>query len=346
MKKQFTVVLVFALLLGQRLCLSAELQNTMNRTVVINEIMQNPAAVSDAKGEWFELYNMGDEDVDINGWRIADNGSDEHVIDGGGPLLVPAKGYLVLGKNANQEDNGGISIDYQYGDFTLGNSDDEVIVLDADSLEVDRVEFDGGPAFPDPAGASMELNSPELDNNVGENWHTAFTPYGDGDFGTPGNPNSIGLTIRTSQLPDGAVGIEYSRMIEAEGGIQPYTWQLVAGALPESLSLDSTGVITGVPAVPDTQVFTVEVRDAVDNVATRELSLIIVAFQINRGDVDSNGEIDVLDVLAVVNSILGLVELGSLELQCADCNADGGVDILDALGIVNVILGLGECEPV
>ena len=41
--------------------------------------------------------------------------------------------------------------------------------------------------------------------------------------------------------------------------------------------------------------------------------MVIAAFQINRGDVDSNGEIDVLDVLAVVNSILGLQELGPLE---------------------------------
>ena len=115
--------------------------------------------------------------------------------------------------------------------------------------------------------------------------------------------------------------------------------------LPESLTLGSNGIISGVPAVPDTQVFTIQVRDAVANEAARELSLIITAFQINRGDVDSNGEIDVLDVLAVVNSILGLQELEGLMFQCADCNADGAVDILDALGIVNVILGVGECEP-
>ena len=337
MNKKFPLSVVFILLP----CLLAG----QNNTIVINEIMQNPAAVSDAKGEWFEVYNVGDEDVDISGWRIMDSGNDYHVIDNGGPLLVPAKGYLVLGKNSNQEDNGGVSIDYQYTDFTLGNGDDEIIVLDADSLEVDRVEFDGGPQFPDPSGASMELNSPELDNNVGANWHTAFSPYGDGDFGTPGGPNSAALTIATSQLPDGAVGIEYSRRLEAEGGIQPYTWQLVAGALPESLSLDSTGVISGVPAAPDTQVFTVEVEDAVGNEAIQELSLVIAAFQINRGDVDSNGEVNVVDVLAVVNSILGIQELTGLELECADCNADGAVDILDALGIVNVILGIGECEP-
>ena len=43
--------------------------------VVINEIMQNPSAVSDANGEWFELYNNTNGSIDINGWTISDNDS-------------------------------------------------------------------------------------------------------------------------------------------------------------------------------------------------------------------------------------------------------------------------------
>ncbi len=35
--------------------------------VIVNEIMQNPAAVADNQGEWFELYNSGNQDVDLNG---------------------------------------------------------------------------------------------------------------------------------------------------------------------------------------------------------------------------------------------------------------------------------------
>ncbi|UCE17254.1 MAG: MBL fold metallo-hydrolase [Gemmatimonadota bacterium] len=64
-----------------------------------------------------------------------------------------------------------------------------------------------------------------------------------------------------------------------------------------------------------------------------------------RGDVDCNGGVDVLDVLAVVNHILASTPLLGGPLDRADCNRDGGVDILDALGIVNVILGIGECAP-
>ncbi len=39
--------------------------------VVINEIIQNPDAVSDSAGEWFELYNPTDSDIDIDGWTIS-----------------------------------------------------------------------------------------------------------------------------------------------------------------------------------------------------------------------------------------------------------------------------------
>ncbi|NIP52260.1 MAG: lamin tail domain-containing protein, partial [Phycisphaerae bacterium] len=65
--------------------------------VVINEIMQNPNAVFDSAGEWFELYNATGADIDIEGWTISDNDIDSHTINNGAPLIIPAGGYLVLG---------------------------------------------------------------------------------------------------------------------------------------------------------------------------------------------------------------------------------------------------------
>ena len=83
--------------------------------VVINEIIQNPAAVSDANGEWFELFNPTGSDIDINGWTIRDDGIDTHVINNGGPLLILAGGYLVLGTNTDTGTNGGAPVAYSYG---------------------------------------------------------------------------------------------------------------------------------------------------------------------------------------------------------------------------------------
>nr|MBX2877857.1 DUF3616 domain-containing protein [Saprospiraceae bacterium] len=158
--------------------------------LVINEIMQNPSMVGDDLGEWFELYNKTVGEIDINGWTIKDEGSDSHVIDNGGPLLVPADGYIVLGRSTDQSTNGGVAVDYAYGgSFTLGNGADEIILISTDTIEIDSLAYDNGTTFPDPNGASMSLLATNLDNTNGTNWCVATTPYGDGDFGTPGAAN-------------------------------------------------------------------------------------------------------------------------------------------------------------
>jgi uncharacterized repeat protein (TIGR01451 family) len=186
--------------------------------IVINEIMQNPAAVDDSDGEWFELYNPTDADVDINGWTIQDADTDSHVIDNGGPLLIPSLGYLVLGRNGDFAINGGVEVDYAYSHFVLANGDDEIILQDAAGHEIDRVEYDGGPNFPNPNGASMELKVPSLDNNVGANWQEATVVYGHGDLGTPGGPNgadTLPPLILETTPNDGAADVDVGVTIEA-----------------------------------------------------------------------------------------------------------------------------------
>jgi hypothetical protein len=64
-----------------------------------------------------------------------------------------------------------------------------------------------------------------------------------------------------------------------------------------------------------------------------------------RGDANSDGLINILDVLTVVNHILGFQILEGDDLVKADCNADAVINIVDAIGIVNVVLGTGTCEP-
>ena len=161
--------------------------------VVIIEIMQNPSAVSDANGEWFEIYNNTGSTIDINGWTIKDNGSNSHVISNGGSLNISAGSVLVLGRKNNTGTNGNYTCNYQYSSFLLGNDDDEVILLDNSGDGIDSVYYDGGTDFPDPAGASMTLNVNTTTNlyklnNVGSNWTTESTStYGDGDSGTPGS---------------------------------------------------------------------------------------------------------------------------------------------------------------
>jgi len=62
-------------------------------------------------------------------------------------------------------------------------------------------------------------------------------------------------------------------------------------------------------------------------------------------DVNQDGSVDILDVLAVVNHILGKQPLPGQSLSIADCNGDGTINILDVLNCVNVILGISKCAP-
>lgn len=178
--------------------------------LVINEIMQNPAGVVDSVGEWFELYNPTDGAVDINGWTVRDDDHNLHVIDSGGPLLIEAGGYLVLGRSGNTSANGGVNLDYAYGTgMVLYNAADELVLIDSNHVEVDRVEWDDGATFPDPVGASMSLIEPALDNSFGANWCVSGPQYGNGERGTPGAANDCGpacyvdgLTVTVTATPD------------------------------------------------------------------------------------------------------------------------------------------------
>ena len=104
---------------------------------------------------------------------------------------MPEGGYLVLGKQGDSALNGGVTLDYVYSGMTLGNGSDEVILSNAAGI-IDGVIYDGGPVFPDPNGASMNLNPNSLsfsDNDNGNSWCISTSSFGDGDLGTPGAAN-------------------------------------------------------------------------------------------------------------------------------------------------------------
>ena len=84
------------------------------------------------------------------------------------------------------------------------------------------------------------------------------------------------LTITTTTLSSGTVGIAYNQTLAATGGTTPYTWAIASGSLPSGLSLvASTGAITGTPSAVGTSNFTARVTDNVAATATKALSIIV-----------------------------------------------------------------------
>ncbi len=168
--------------------------------LVLNEFLTNPRnPISDAYGEWFEVYNAGTWPVDMQGLVIADSAASGrrpfHLI--ASPLVVPPGGYVVLGNNPDTAMNGGVTLDYAYGSaLAFANSLDALKiarVVGMDTLTIDRFQYNQA-AVSAQDGVSRELKNPALDNlNMdGDNWADALETavYGPGGRGTPGAQNS------------------------------------------------------------------------------------------------------------------------------------------------------------
>jgi hypothetical protein len=173
--------------------------NASVTSMVITEIMKDPARVSDTNGEWFEVYNNSSTIVSIAGLIIRDDDTDSHLIDKNSTLVIDPFAYFLFCRNGNSDENGGVSCGYVYTGISMGNNSDELI-LEIDGVVIDRVVYSDSD-FPDKPGASMVLTDIGDDNNIGRNWHAGYNVFGDGDFGTPGSANSTLPTTTPTITP-------------------------------------------------------------------------------------------------------------------------------------------------
>jgi hypothetical protein len=168
--------------------------------LVINEVLSNPGGtISDANGEWVELFNAGTRAVELENLVIADSAASGrrpyHRISAS--LVVQPGGYVVLGNTTNTTSNGGVPVDYAYGTaLALTNSLDAFKisrVYGTDTLTLDRTQY-ASAAVSAQNGISRELTNPALHNADmdGGNWADARVTavYGPGGRGTPKAQNS------------------------------------------------------------------------------------------------------------------------------------------------------------
>jgi len=85
------------------------------------------------------------------------------------------------------------------------------------------------------------------------------------------------LISTANPLPGGAVDVEYSYTVLAGGGEIPYTWEIIAGALPDGLSLaPNTGIISGTPSAPGLFAFVIQVTDRTGAMDEETLTITVV----------------------------------------------------------------------
>ena len=165
--------------------------------LIITEIQKDPCAenfmgnctLSDNDGEWFEVFNATGQALQLEQLLVNDTGGESFVVTQ--PVIINSGAYFVFGLNADDEVNGGVTVDYEYAPtLQLGNGDDEVRLYVGATL-IDQVEYTTA-AFPDEEGRALSLDPAHLDaleNDTGGFWCSASTSYGDGDFGSPGIAN-------------------------------------------------------------------------------------------------------------------------------------------------------------
>ena len=165
--------------------------------LVITEMMGNPSAVSDADGEWIEVYNPTSGKLSLFTLTLRDNesgnASDEYTIVDK-QATVPSKGYAVLAVEVDKAKNGGIQGAHHYKGSHLKNSPSgmKIELVRQDGTVVDSAHY-GDPT----SGASQQLDkqsykgaaSPAASNDTAQNWCEPTSTYGDGDKGTPGADN-------------------------------------------------------------------------------------------------------------------------------------------------------------
>jgi hypothetical protein len=138
--------------------------------------------------------------------------------------------------------------------------------------------------FVNAAGNDYHLSSTSPAKNAGTTL-ADVTDDKDGNARPQGTAYDIGcyevlatipdLVITTASVPNGQIGVAYSQTLAATGGVTPYSWSTVSGALPAGLSLSSGGVISGTPSASGTSNFTVRVTDSQTTPDTADKALSI-----------------------------------------------------------------------
>lgn len=176
--------------------------------LVITEFMADPAQVGDASGEYIELFNATGAPITMTDWTIFDSQFNTATFSG---VIQPGDLFVVgVGNDLNGAAPGGAPDavwQNAFGDFTLTNTGDSLIILDGNGDFVASVIFEDGNPFG--TGVSFELatgNAHPNGQTQDVHYVASTTPFGT-DFGSPGTRGNTQLPVIAPALDSSVSGL-------------------------------------------------------------------------------------------------------------------------------------------
>jgi competence protein ComEC len=145
------------------------------RDLVVWRAMIDPSKVTDDRGEWIQIANVGSTAADLDGWRIGSASDVGFVVDRS--LVIPPGGSVLLARDVRARDDRGAKPVLVYSGIILGNNYDWLVLSDPNGATRDSVSWE----MPD-RGKPMTfrtINAPANDSlTVTRNSAQVFAPPG------------------------------------------------------------------------------------------------------------------------------------------------------------------------
>ena len=173
--------------------------------LIITEYLANPIGISDADGEYFEVFNTTNDNIDLDGLVVRDDGSNTFTVS----MAVIAPLSFAVFSNSDGASLG-ITPAYIYGgSMALTNGDDEIGLYGLNELLINKVAYTDGDQFG--AGIAHELailntTTPALTFGpaLGSDFVAASLALPFGNFGSPGISGNTQVELSTVPLPASA----------------------------------------------------------------------------------------------------------------------------------------------
>lgn len=159
--------------------------------VIINELMPLPLT---GEGEWIELYNRSDRNIDLKLWSFSDDTATRRKIADSSLVMAPSSFLVLCGSEGSTTFSEGLNIQALLDFPTLNNTEDGVRLFDPQGVPFDAMLYNSSTALM--TGRSLERIRPQVSGMNQDNWGLSI----DRGASTPGFINSLFLDVLPMRL--------------------------------------------------------------------------------------------------------------------------------------------------